>query len=78
MIKQVCRSKWHKYWNSCKKGRHFYRIQSCIKQGKTNHISRKDFIIYTRLRMGHTNLNATLHIGKHHSGLCNVCQEMET
>lgn len=46
-----------------KKGRHFYRIQSNVKQCKINHyINRKDFIIYTRLRMDHINLNATIHI----------------
>ena len=33
----------------------------------------------TRLRIGHANLNSTLHIiGKHPTGLCERCQELET
>ncbi len=33
----------------------------------------------TRLRIGHSNLNSTLHIiGKHPTGFCEYCQSLET
>jgi len=39
----------------------------------------KPKVILTRLRMGHTKLNSTLHIiGKHGTGLCKICQVKET
>lgn len=41
--------------------------------------NRKEQVILSRLRMGHSNLNSTLHtMGKHPTGLCNYCQEKET
>ncbi len=42
-------------------------------------LSREDQVILTRLRMGHAKLNSTLHIiGKHSTGLCEICQVKET
>ena len=41
--------------------------------------NRKEEVMWSRLRMGHTKLNASLHlIGRHVSGLCGFCQESET
>ena len=35
--------------------------------------------MWSRLRIGHTKLNASLHlIGRHVNGLCRFCQESET
>lgn len=80
LINQACKDMWQISWDSCMKGRHFYNIQGKLKQSNINHnISRREYIIFTRLRMGHTSLNANNYIiGKHNTGLCDGCQERET
>jgi len=44
----------------------------------TQNVNRDDRVILTRLRMGHTQLNSTLHIiGTHGTELCEICQVKE-
>ncbi len=80
IIKEACNWKWQGNWNDCKTGRQFYNIQNRVSQSKMIlNLSREDQVILTRLRMGHTKLNSTLHIiGKHSTGLCEICQVKET
>lgn len=77
---EACNRKWQTDWDSCLTGRHFYKVQKTIKKSKIIHnLSRKEQVIFTHLRTGHSNLNHTLHvIGKHDTGLCDVCLVEET
>jgi len=34
--------------------------------------------MFSRIRLGHTRLNASLHIGKHPTGNCEICSQSET
>lgn len=72
---EACNRKWQTDWDSCLTGRHYYKVQKTIKKSKIIHnLSRKEQVIFTHLRTGHSNLNHTLHIiGKHDTGLCDVC-----
>lgn len=61
------------------KGRHLYAIQSKVGAVKNRGGNRKEEIVMTRLRIGHSNLNSTLHIiGKHPTGFCGCGQVAET
>ncbi len=74
-ILEACNKKRQTVWDSCHTGRHYYKVQRTIKKGKIIHnLSRREQVIFTHLRTGHSNLTHTLHIiGKHNSGLCDVC-----
>ena len=49
------------------------------KQSKSIVKSRKEEIIFSRILLGHSNLNSTLKIiGKHPNGLCEICKVEET
>ncbi len=60
--------------------------RSALLQGPKKHkvkiihnLSRREQVMFTHLRTGHSNLNHTLHIiGKHNTGLCDVCLLEET
>lgn len=80
LILEACNRKWQTDWDTCHKGRYFYRIQKTVKKSKISlNLSRREQIIFTHLRTGHSNLNYTLHIiGKHNTGLCDVCLLDET
>ena len=71
---------WQEKWNNEVKGRHLYCIQNSIGTKKVMSGDRRKEIVLTRLRLGHSALNKSLHIiGKHQSGFCEVChQEDET
>lgn len=61
------------------KGRHLYAIQSKVGAVKNRGGNRKEEIVMTRLRIGHSNLNSTFHIiGKHPTGFCGCGQVAET
>ncbi len=74
-ILEACNKKRQTVWDSCHTGRHCYKVQRTTKKGKIIHnLSRREQVIFTHLRTGHSNLTHTLHIiGKHNSGLCDVC-----
>ncbi len=70
---------WQYNWDREVTGRHYYRIQEKVGCRRVCKGNNKTEGIITRLRMGHTGLNKTLHlIGKHPSGVCDHCQEEES
>ncbi len=71
--------KWQKLWNSGSKGRHIFQIQEYVGNERKRLGNRKKYVIISRLRIGHTALNHSLYkIGKHESGKCDKCGELET
>lgn len=69
---------WQARWDKEDKGRHFYQIQRSIKGQGVRSSSRRDEIVWMRLRLGHCALNKTLKvIGRHQTGLCEECGEEE-
>ena len=70
---------WQGKWDNELKGRHLYRIQDRIRVKRLGSGNRKEEVVLTRLRLGHSALNKTLQIvGKHRDGLCDECLEDET
>ena len=70
---------WQEKWDNEVKGRHYYDSQKSIRVKKVGSGRRKEEMVLTRLRLGHSALNKTLQlIGKHQNGLCEECQEDET
>lgn len=70
---------WQYNWDREITGRHYYRIQKKVGNRRKCKGDNKTEGIITRLRMGHSGLNKTLHlIGKHPTGLCDHCQEEES
>ena len=68
-IKKYTQSTWQEYWDISETGRH----------GRKVGFKRREENIITRLRIGHTGLNHTLHkIGKHPTGNCTHCNQPET
>ena len=70
---------WQEFWDMNETGRHFYNIQKQV--GKRGMVggSRKEEVVFTRLRLGHTGLNSTLHrISKHPTGKCRWCDQKES
>lgn len=71
-------SEWQRRWDAGVKGRHLFRIKKEVTGFRVQGGSRRDEVVMTRLRLGHCALNGTLRvIGKHGTGLCEVCQEEE-
>ena len=70
---------WQQEWDTEVTGRLLYAIQSVVgKQNTVNRNTSKERIL-TRLRIRHAGLNNTLLlIGKHPTGSCEHCQEIET
>ena len=74
--------KWQQLWEQENKGRHLFSISSRVNDlvniCKRGWIRRKEQVIISRIRIGHTFLNNTLFIlGEHQSGLCS-CQKLKT
>jgi len=62
---------WQYQWDQESKGRCLYRIQNKVGIVREMSNRRKEQIMITRLRIGHSKLNVTLCIlGKHPTGLC--------
>ena len=79
IVWKVSNMKWQQQWDQEEKGRHLYAIQNRVGTARSGGGNRKEETVITRLRIGHTNLNSTLYIiGKHLTGLCERCQELET
>ncbi|XDV19448.1 hypothetical protein PO909_024918 [Leuciscus waleckii] len=59
--------------------RHLYNIKKIVGKKCINGRNRKEEVIMTRMRLGHSRLNASLFIiGVHETGLCENCGEKET
>lgn len=79
IIKRNILKIWQQYWDNEIKGRHMHQIQSIVGKGRITGRSRYEENMITRLRLGHTRLNSTLHlIGKNPTGLCEACEVSET
>ena len=73
-------AEWQQSWEEEERGRQYFRFHNKVNGGRQrrNGSRREEFII-TRLKIGHSALNRTLHLmGKHPTGLCDNCQEEET
>ncbi|KAG5847791.1 hypothetical protein ANANG_G00129960, partial [Anguilla anguilla] len=70
---------WQQHWDSETKGRHLYKIPNKVGMVRNSGTDRREQVIVSRIRIGHSNLNSTLFIiGKHPTGYCEQCQESET
>uniref|UniRef100_A0A3B5R9A6 Reverse transcriptase domain-containing protein n=1 Tax=Xiphophorus maculatus TaxID=8083 RepID=A0A3B5R9A6_XIPMA len=70
---------WQELWDNHDNGRQLYTIQKSV--GDSNYMSgrRKEEVVMSRLRIGHSGLNSSLFkIGKHENGACNYCNQVET
>ncbi len=71
---------WQQRWENSSKGRWYYNIVKSV--GKKDQFygrHRKEEVMISRLRMGHTGLNSTLALmGKHGNGMCDECDASET
>uniref|UniRef100_A0A3P9LEU6 Reverse transcriptase domain-containing protein n=1 Tax=Oryzias latipes TaxID=8090 RepID=A0A3P9LEU6_ORYLA len=71
IIRRRIMEEWQTQWERERKGRHLFSIQDKVGRGMNVRVNTRDSCIISRLRMGHTGLNNTLHlIGKHPTGLC--------
>jgi len=78
-IKEFINKKWQEAWNNGNKGRHMYRIQNEVGNGRRVFRNRREDTIISRIRIGHTRLNHSLFkIRKHNTGKCNYCDQDET
>lgn len=79
IIKGNIIKEWQETWNTDNKGRHLYNIKKMVGKKFINGRNRKEEVIMTRMRLGHSRLNASLFIiGVHETGLCENCGEKET
>uniref|UniRef100_A0A3B3Q2D7 Reverse transcriptase domain-containing protein n=1 Tax=Paramormyrops kingsleyae TaxID=1676925 RepID=A0A3B3Q2D7_9TELE len=70
---------WQQQWDRESKGRHLYGLQNKVGTTRNWGGPRREETVRTRLRIGHSNLNSSLHIiGKHPTGFCEVCKTPET
>ncbi len=71
---------WQQRWENSSKGRWYYNIVKSV--GKKEQLygrHRKEEVMISRLRMGHTGLNSTIAlVGKHENGMCDECDVSET
>lgn len=79
MIKSKITNKWQDKWKQGTTGRHLYNIQNEVGKMRRTGRSTKEENVISRLRLGHTRLNSTLHLmGKHPTALCECGQGIET
>ncbi|XP_041928461.1 uncharacterized protein LOC121693224 [Alosa sapidissima] len=74
IIKHKVNLIWQAEWDKEKKGRHLYNIQKNILNNKPMYPNRQEEVWFTRMRIGHTGLNNSLHVvNKHPTGKCEFC-----
>ncbi len=79
IIKSRMMGKCQQYRDLNDTGRHLYNIQEKVRGGRMRGRNRKEEVLLTPLRIGHTGLNQTLcKIGKHPTGLCESCEILES
>lgn len=79
IIKKKVMETWQLYWDIIDTGRHLYNIQRNVGNKRTVAGNRREEAVITRMRIGHTGLNASLYkIGKHPDGKCDYCDKEET
>lgn len=79
IIKSVIVQKWQREWEAEFNARHYHKYQKKVtgKRVTSRSLNRREEVVYTRLRLGHTGLNSTLHIVGKGNGLCIMCQDRE-
>ncbi len=79
IIKENIIQEWQEKWNIDNKGRHLYNIKKMVDTKKSiSGRNRKEEVIITRMRLGHSGLNASLFVtGGHENGFCENCGEKE-
>jgi len=74
LIKHKVNNIWQAKWNKEKKGTRLYNIQQDILSSKHIYPNRHEEVWFTRMKIGHTGLNNSLHVThKHPSGKCEIC-----
>ena len=71
--------RWQTEWEAEVNARHYHKSQKTVTGKRVTSLSlyRREEVVYTRLRLGHTGLNATLQIIGSSNGLCIECQDKE-
>uniref|UniRef100_A0A8C1TCJ5 RNA-directed DNA polymerase from mobile element jockey n=1 Tax=Cyprinus carpio TaxID=7962 RepID=A0A8C1TCJ5_CYPCA len=71
---------WQQRWENSSTGRWYYNIEKSVRKNEQFYgRHRKEEVMISRLRFGHTGLNSTLAImGKHENGMCDACDVLET
>ena len=80
LILTVMVQRWQDQWNRDTKGRHLFHVQGKSGRGGwQEETEERELFFFTRLRVGHGQLNKTSNlIGNHPTGKCDHCQEIET
>ena len=74
MIRAMGKEIWQKRWEDDQKGRKYHNIQKSVITKIFKERNRREEIIMTRLRVGHTGLNDTINlIGKKNTDKCERC-----
>lgn len=74
LIKRAVMKQWQMIWDRESKGRHLYNIQREVGKGVKVSGSRRDEVVITRLRIGHSLLNSTqFRFERVASGQCEGC-----
>ena len=60
-IRTYAQNTWQEHWGMSETGRHLYNIQRHVGDRRKVGFKRRDENIITRLRIGHTGLNYSLH-----------------
>ncbi len=62
LIKTAIKNMWQERWDKGNKGHHLYNIQKQVGLVRNSYGNRKEDVIISRLRTGHSNLNKSLQI----------------
>lgn len=78
-IKTEIMNMWQDEWESDIKGRKYFNVQPQVggKRITSVGLGRREEVVFTRLRLGHAGINATLHVLGKSDGLCTECQVKE-
>ena len=79
IIKNETMQKWQDEWESDPKARQYHKVQSQVggKRVSALGFDRREEVVYTRLRLGHTGLKSTLKMIGKGNGLCTECNVKE-
>ena len=79
LIKIETMQRWQDEWESDPKDRQYHKVQSQVEGKRVSSLAfdRREEVVYTRLRLGHTGLNSTLKMIGKDNGLCTECNVKE-
>lgn len=66
LIRSYIMNAWQKHWNEGNKGRHLYKIKQKVGGMKAIGKNNREQAVISRLRLGHTGLNKTMHLLRKH------------